>query len=1022
MRQVNELFKSVLILAVLIMFVKPGLCVAGNLLCDAGFEQSEPNGGFPDSGCWQKNAGGQAGCALFAARNGDSGIFQYTGYALNELKSQVYQEFPSAAGRRYFASTWVRTDLSNSVWLAGSKALLKVEFLDKDGYTLADYNSIDITQSETSWVELQVATNAAPTGTYSTRYSLIVEKPQTIGQTVAGFDDCIFREYEGADCISLNEAPPCPGEIGQKLNGSVIGINPDDYMVGVYVFTGTWQPKPTFAQPWTTIDANGTWQCNIATSSDDLNATKVMAFLVPKNEIADWPVDFSNQTGLSALPLDAFRFPSTGSFRPSCFAKTLQFAGYDWLVEDSDSQSVGPGPNIFDANNAWVDADGKLHLKITNTGSEWKCAEVFTKDSLGGGKYNFAVESNASSMNPNVVLSMFTRDEFAPQYANREMDIDISRWGSLNADNAQYVIQPEDKSGNLHKFDIASQDKPVTHILDWRFGVAGFESFYGLGQPADQSSIIDSWTYTGSNVPMPGTEKVRINLWLNGGTPPSDGCEVEVVIRDFAVSVCSYEITPTTLDFNSALVGATATKPITIANTGNCIPYTVNIDVTGDDANYFQAADRAFSIEPGSSKQLNVAFTPDSVRAYNAVLEIKGHTGIISVPLTGKGGQIGYTHIGAIGSPDYLEGRVAGLDFSDYRVVSYIYIFDQWYLKPTCIATGSSTKPLVKINKDGTWECDIDAQPTDKAATQVASFILPKNADTPPCTIDSPDDSRLSQYTGITAEKPKFSISSITASKGTNSGNDSIIVNGWYYITISEALSAQQLRLSIGQQDKTIWTLTVPFNADKFLSNESFQYNKSGVGIQMTNQNQILNSYTGNLRLTVNNADLTCLFNPITVAMEAGDFKESAVADESLNENIINGKQNIGIKFLSGCTNAIKITKHTLKKNNMTLNGVITFKNAGPDLASEDVVIGWNNQTFTIPAGSFAKISKKQPKYKCKKIKTAQGGIIDAYFDFKAGTFAIKIKGTKLDSSTNNTAFNIAMSDFSEGVMVKTNN
>jgi hypothetical protein len=172
--------------------------------------------------------------------------------------------------------------------------------------------------------------------------------------------------------------------------------------------------------------------------------------------------------------------------------------------------------------------------------------------------------------------------------------------------------------------------------------------------------------------------------------------------------------------------------------------------------------------------------------------------------------------------------------------------------------------------------------------------------------------------------------------------------------------------------------------------------------------------------LSLSSADLTCLCSPVSVSLELGDFKESAIADESLNENIINGKQNIGIKFLSGCTDAISISKVDLKQDYLKINGAIVFKDASPDLTIEDVVVGWGSQTFTVPAGSFYKTSKSQPKYKCKKTKTSQGGVVESYFDFKAGTFWVKIRGTKLDTGTDNTAFNIAMSSFSEGVSVKT--
>jgi hypothetical protein len=34
-------------------------------------------------------------------------------------------------------------------------------------------------------------------------------------------------------------------------------------------------------------------------------------------------------------------------------------------------------------------------------------------------------------------------------------------------------------------------------------------------------------------VPSAGDERTRINLWLDGGSPPTDGAEVEVVLSAF---------------------------------------------------------------------------------------------------------------------------------------------------------------------------------------------------------------------------------------------------------------------------------------------------------------------------------------------------------------------------------------------------------------------------------------------------------------------------------------------------------
>ena len=47
-------------------------------------------------------------------------------------------------------------------------------------------------------------------------------------------------------------------------------------------------------------------------------------------------------------------------------AKTLNFSGYAWEVRNQIQS--GPGTNDWDENNAWVDAQGRLHLKIAQRG------------------------------------------------------------------------------------------------------------------------------------------------------------------------------------------------------------------------------------------------------------------------------------------------------------------------------------------------------------------------------------------------------------------------------------------------------------------------------------------------------------------------------------------------------------------------------------------------------------------------------------------------------------------------------
>lgn len=1004
-------------IAAFLIVLQAGLCLAaGNLLCDSGFEQSEPNWGFPDSGCWLKNAvfDDVAGCTMESARSGSNGLLLYTGFAIDQWQSQIYQDKPASAGKRYFASAWVNTSADVS-WVDGSKVKVKLAFLDINKNLLIEYASDEVNTPGSGWSLLYFAANPAPRFTRYMRFTLSLEKPESGGLAIASFDDCTLREIECDDCIQFTEIPSCGNS--DKLKGAVTGVNPADYSIGVYILNAGWWPKPTFASPWTEIQSDGSWQCDISTSPSDLNAAEVMAFLVPKAEIPDWPVDFTNQTGLPAMPGEAFRFPSVGAFRPSCGCNTLQFAGYNWLVKDSLDARVDPGQNWFDCNNAWVDADGYLHLKITNTAGKWRCAEVFTEDSLGDGTYKIEMQNNVASLDPNVVLGLFTWDEFAPQYKNRELDIEISQWGNPDNNNAQYVIQPWNKSGHLHRFNIdPCAADTITHTFDWGLGIVAFDSFFGSITP------IQSWAYSGTDVPWPGGENFRINLWLDGGLPYSDD-ETEVVIKNFEFTPCVYQVEQASIDFNSVLISKTATLPVTITNEGQCSPYIVTIDVNGTDAANFFVADWSFSLLPGESKQIDVGFVPDTNRVFNANLRITGDKRLVNVPLTGNGVRFNYTRVPTVASPDFLQGTVSGVKPSDYRVVSYV-LTDKWYIKPTYAK--SALRP---ISSAGAWKCDIDVVPTDKLATQVASFLVPKTAGLPPLSLDSLDDSQMSQYQRISADKPALAISSVVANAGAAVSDDSITISGRYYITLAQLISTTQLCLSIYQADQLIWNTCVPFNFNEVTRKQGFSYNQNGVHITMKNfwnRLPVPYEYAGNIRLTLRRADLTCLRSPLTLKAEIGDFVASAVADESLDPAIINGSKPIPIQFLSGCTDSFRVDKLTIKNSSRANNdsvyikGAITFRDEVPDLTLEDVSIGWGDATFTVPAGSFKRASRTRPKYSCTKAEAVDGGVVDALFDFKAGTFWLKVSKATLDTESDAVAFNLAMGIFSEGVFVDT--
>jgi hypothetical protein len=132
--------------------------------------------------------------------------------------------------------------------------------------------------------------------------------------------------------------------------------------------------------------------------------------------------------------------------------KLLHFSGYDWTVRTAASNRAGTR-NSFDPANAWTDDRGALHLRIARRKDKWTCAEVKLTRSLGYGTYTFvcAIHRNWT---PSAVLTLLTWDGIGGEPNHRELDVEISRWGYLENENAHYVVQPYFIPANMVRFRV----------------------------------------------------------------------------------------------------------------------------------------------------------------------------------------------------------------------------------------------------------------------------------------------------------------------------------------------------------------------------------------------------------------------------------------------------------------------------------------------------------------------------------------------------------------------------------------
>jgi hypothetical protein len=332
--------------------------------------------------------------------------------------------------------------------------------------------------------------------------------------------------------IQITNVPPFGSSA--YLDGRVLNGNPATQRVAVFIYipSAGWWSKPYCDPQLTVIQPEGGWSANITMGGADAYATKIKVLLVGTN------YNEACVMGPATLPTNvtAQALASATVERADPNVRWISFSDYDWWVKTSPGL-VGPGSNYFSAstNNVWLDAQGRLHLRITNRSNLWQCAEVVTRRTFGYGSYRFESDAPVNNLDPSVVLGLFTWSD-DPAYTHREIDIECGRWANSNdVNNAQYVIQPWDFSGHLVRYTVPAGLTNSTHIFTWETNRVSFQSQRGSYSPSPApTNLISAWAFTnGDAVPQTGEENVRLNLWLINGNPPTDNHEVEFIIKSF---------------------------------------------------------------------------------------------------------------------------------------------------------------------------------------------------------------------------------------------------------------------------------------------------------------------------------------------------------------------------------------------------------------------------------------------------------------------------------------------------------
>lgn len=333
------------------------------------------------------------------------------------------------------------------------------------------------------------------------------------------FSGCRSRLEDTRPSIEFTRVPPAQVSRTDKLDiiqGHVIGARPGQQIV-LYAKTGTWWIQPLSNPPFTKIQPDSNW-----INSTHLGSEYAALLVEP---------GYRPQAMMNALPTPggdvAAITTAEGATSGPTVSTPLLFSGYEWRVRNAPSNR-GNRINLYHPSNAWTDESGALHLRISKQSGDWTCAEVTLTRSFGYGTYAFVVR-DTSQLEPAIVFDMFTWDYAEGDQNNREMNIEISRWGDPASKNAQYVVQPFYVPANVVRFTVPAG--VLTYSLRWEPGKVSYKTVRGSVNDS-ASDVISEHVFT-AGVPSPGAESIRMAIYIYGNTENPVQHDAEVVIEKF---------------------------------------------------------------------------------------------------------------------------------------------------------------------------------------------------------------------------------------------------------------------------------------------------------------------------------------------------------------------------------------------------------------------------------------------------------------------------------------------------------
>lgn len=329
---------------------------------------------------------------------------------------------------------------------------------------------------------------------------------------------CHSASSRSTPSIEFSKIPPAAQGGRERVDtiaGRVTGATAGQQIV-IYAQSGPWWVQPWPDQPFIRIQPDSTW------STTTHLGYEYAALLVDSSYHPPPTMDHPPTVGGSVVLVRIVKGEGTLPPQPT---QPLTFSGYDWKVRTTTAIRGGVN-NLFDADNVWTDARGYLHLRIAKKEKGWTCAHLILARSLGYGTYRLTVE-DTSHLEPAVVFSMHTFDEWGGDQHYREMDVEVGHWGDAGSkDNAQYGLQPFYVPGNVVTF--TEPAGTLTHSILWEPERATLKTVRGADALGAGPTVFEH-VFT-SGVPTPGQEFLELMLFLVASDkyPIQKGAEVVV--------------------------------------------------------------------------------------------------------------------------------------------------------------------------------------------------------------------------------------------------------------------------------------------------------------------------------------------------------------------------------------------------------------------------------------------------------------------------------------------------------------